>query len=667
MASFALGLRGKSLLALVLACLLALGPAVFIGWRVVDTIRNHFGQAFARNTTLLSSAKIVAPVTRELAMSLRLADSEVTRQWLLDEDNPAKKALFFREAEGYRRDFRDHAYFIGNAASRRYYFNGGAGPVSTESRSLLNPGNKEDAWFFSTLRDEPAYNINVDSNYTFTTTKIWFNVVVHDGARRIGVAGAGVDLSAFLDDFLTSDDEGVTPMILDTNGAIQAHPDRSLIAMNSGAVGIREARNSVFGLLPYIYEREQVRDAMAAAVKKPGTVEMRWVTLNSDRQLLALTYVPELKWFVVNAIDLRSARVMEKESGWLPRLLVALAALVAALLGGFAYTVERLVLRPIRQLQHTAQVMAGGQYDVALPPPRKDEIGELSAAFGVMAQKVRSHTEELEARVQQRTHALERANSDMAAAHKKIGDSIDYASLIQRAILPQREMVSSMGDRHAVLWRPRDVVGGDFYVYQAGAQGCLIGVVDCAGHGVPGALMTMLAHAAIDQAMADVGMHDPAAVLGRADQIIRAMLHDDIERQAVATNMDVGLAYVDLERRDVNFAGAKIALYYSDGSTVDEVAGARRAIGEKRVGSYANTRVPLQGGRTFYMTTDGFLDQAGGDLGYGFGSRRFADMVLQHASMPLAAQGQAFSDALAAYQGSHAQRDDITMLCFRFD
>jgi sigma-B regulation protein RsbU (phosphoserine phosphatase) len=667
MPSLPLGLRGKSLLALVLACLLALVPAVFIGWRVIDTVRSHFGQAYARNTTLLSSAKIVAPVTRELALSLRLADSEVTRQWLLDEDNPAKKALFFREAEGYRRDFRDHSYFIGNAASHRFYFNGGSRPVSTEPRSVIRPENKDDAWFFNTLRDEATYNINVNSNLTLSTTEVWFDVVIKDGARRIGVTGAGVNLTTFLQDFLGSDDEGVTPMILDTNGAIQAHRDRSLIALNSSAGGTPAARTSVFGLLAYPYDRDQVLEAMGTAVKNPGEVEMRWVTLNRARQLLALTYVPELKWFVVNAVDLRTARFTDKENDWLPRLAVALAILVAALLGGFAWTVERILLRPIRQLHRTALAMAGGRYDVALPPPRKDEIGELSVAFGAMAQKVRSHTEELEARVQQRTRALERANDEMAAAHKKIGDSIDYASLIQRAILPQRAMVRSMGDRHAVLWRPRDVVGGDFYVYQAAEHGCLIGVVDCAGHGVPGALMTMLAHAAIDQAIADVGKHDPAAVLGRADQIIRTMLHDDIQRQAVATNMDVGLAYVDLERREVTFAGAKIGLYYSDGSTVEEIAGARRAIGDKRVGSYANTRVPLQAGRTFYMTTDGFLDQAGGDLGYGFGNRRFSDMILQHAAMPMDAQGRAFSDALAAYQGSHAQRDDITMLCFRFD
>ncbi|KAG1544631.1 hypothetical protein G6F50_013843 [Rhizopus delemar] len=81
----------------------------------------------------------------------------------------------------------------------------------------------------------------------------------------------------------------------------------------------------------------------------------------------------------------------------------------------------------------------------------------------------------------------------MAAAHKKIGDSIDYASLIQRAILPDRQLTQSLGAHHFVLWKPRDVVGGDFYVFRSDGVNCLLGIMDCAGHGVPGALMTMLA------------------------------------------------------------------------------------------------------------------------------------------------------------------------------
>ena len=141
---------------------------------------------------------------------------------------------------------------------------------------------------------------------------------------------------------------------------------------------------------------------------------------------------------------------------------VGLVLLFAAMLLCFGYAVERLMLRPLRRLQQSARAIANGSYDVSLPPGGQDEIGDLSNAFGVMADKVRQHTAELESKVRERTSELENANRAMAAAHKKIGDSIDYASLIQRAILPDRQLTQSLGEHHFVLWKPRDVVGGDF-------------------------------------------------------------------------------------------------------------------------------------------------------------------------------------------------------------
>ncbi|MDN3577699.1 biofilm regulation protein phosphatase SiaA [Chitinimonas viridis] len=659
----ALGLRGKSLLALVLACLIALIPAVLIGWQLVDNIRNHFGLAYARNFTQLNQQKILAPISRELALSMRLADSEVTRQWLQDETDPAKSALFFREAEGYRRDFRDHSYFVISNGSRRYFLNEAGKPASTEPRYTLDPADSNDAWFFNTMRSTAPYNININHDHKLKVTRVWFNVVVSDGDRKLGLAGTGLDLSNFLRDFIVSGEKGVTPMILDRRGAIQAHPDETLIAFNSGTQ--QSGGGSTLFRLLKPDDEIAVRQAMQAAEAQPNGVHTTWVSLAGKQQLLAVAYLPELQWHVATAVDLHTAKVLD--AGWLAPAAIALGMLLVALLLGFGYAAEHLVLKPLRRLHQSARAIAAGEYDVALPHGSQDEIGELSRAFGIMADKVRSHTTELESRVRERTQALERANREMVAAHKKIDDSIDYASLIQRAILPNRQLVSALGERHAVLWRPRDVVGGDFYVYRAADDACLFGVVDCAGHGVPGALMTMLGHAAIDQAILDVGLDDPAGILSRADQIIRSMLRDEPERQALATNMDVGLAYVDLKQRQVTFAGAKIALYFSDGDVVDELPGARRAIGDKRVGHYSNEHVPLLPGRTFYLSTDGFLDQAGGELGFGFGTSRFAEMLARHARLPLAEQGEAFAATLAAYQGEHAQRDDITMLCFRFD
>ncbi|WP_194722962.1 biofilm regulation protein phosphatase SiaA [Noviherbaspirillum malthae] len=662
----ALGLRGKSVLALFGTCMLVLLLAGVAGWQAVESIRSHLGTAFTRNFTLLNRERILAPVARELALSLRLARSQSIQQWLKDEDNPEKKAMALQEAESFRNDFNDKSFFLASALSYHYYFSDAKTPTNGEPRYTIKPDDPHDIWFFNSLKSEEAFNINVDPDPKLGLTKVWFNVQVRDGARRLGLCGTGLDLSKFLSDFISASERGVTPMIVDVNGAIQAHPDNRHIAFNSGA-GVQGRGKLLFDLLEHKGDTERARAALDAAVKNPGTTEPFFATLNGKKQLLAASYIPELKWHVLTAVDLDAAEVIDSSLlGWVA-LAVFLLLLVA--MSGFVYAMNRMVIAPLLKLKQSAREMAAGNYALALPPARNDEIGELTAAFAAMAGKVRRHTEELEDTVRERTQELVLANRDMSVAHKKISDSISYASLIQRAILPDRELDAALGDDHFVLWRPRDVVGGDFYVYRQVEGGCLIGIVDCAGHGVPGAFMTMLARAAVDKAVDEVGAHDPAAILARTDRIVRSMLNSGGSQRDIATIMDAGLVHVDFASRRAVFAGAKISLYWSEGGEgedVESAKGGRRSLGDRQQGEYANQTVDLLPSRTFYLTTDGFLDQAGGDKGFGFGNARFIDMLRQHASRPLAEQSEAFASTLAAYQGGHAQRDDITVVCFRF-
>lgn len=657
------GLRGKSVVALLIACLLALVPAVMLGWKAMEDIRTHFGLAFARNFTLLNQQKIIAPVIRELALSRRLAESVVTQDWLLAENDPARRSLFFREAEGFRADQHNYSYFVVVDSSRHYYFNDSSSPLSNSPRYTLSDTDPQDRWYFDTLARDETYNINVNYDAKLKVTKVWFNMVVRAGNEKVGLAGGGLDLTEFLDQFISRREAGVTPMIVDPDGAIQAHPDTRLIAYSSGSSG--QAKHHVFDLLGNDQERTALRQTLRQAEANPGEVETMWGTIDGKEQLIATAYIPQLRWHVLSAIDLHAAQVLD--SRWIWPLVGTLAGLLAILLIGFAYTVDLLVLRPLRGLKQSAKAIAAGQYDSPLPRTRPDEIGELSSAFASMADQVRRHTEELEDKVQQRTQALEKANREMAAAQKKIGDSIDYASLIQRAILPDRQLKASLGEHHFVLWKPRDVVGGDFYIYREGPVDSLIGVVDCAGHGVPGALMTMLALAAIDHAIDSVKSHDPAAILHETDHVMRGMLGQEEFTHSLATNMDAGLVRVDHQSKLLHFSGARISLFASDGNDVREYKGARRAIGDKRQGDYQDVEIPMEAGWTYYLCTDGFLDQAGGEHGFGFGNSRFAALLRNHARRPLAEQADVFAATLAQYQGEQPQRDDITILSFRFD
>ncbi len=657
-------LLGKALLALVAVCVLTLVPLSAIGWQAMEAARSHFGEAYARNFAELTAENIREPISRDLALARRLADSIVLAEWLLDPDDPAKHERFFHEIESYRNTFIDQNYFVASALEPfPYYSHDDDRSYSEAPRYELDPDAAEDSWFFNTIAGDDVFNINVDPNPEIEVTRVWINVVVDPRSERLGVVGTGFDLTGFLERFVDTDEPGLTPIVIDADGAIQAHPDPERIAYNVVGADDIDDHQRIQSLLDPS-GRASLDDAMTRARGNGSdTVPIFETSLEGQERLFAMRYIEELDWYVLGAVDVRTANVVD--GPWLRFAGTSIVATLALMLFAFGYAVHRLVIDPIQRLRHSASAIAEGDYRVSLPAARRDEIGDLSHAFDIMTQKVKSHTEELEHKVHQRTHELETANREMAAAQRKVNDSIDYAGIIQRALLPDAQLAEQLGEHHFVLWHPRDGVGGDFYLFRSEGERYLVGVVDCAGHGVPGALMTMLARAAFDDAINRLGIDSPAALLEHADATLREMLQHSEMPSSVATNLDAGLALVDPDAARIRFAGAKIGLHWSDGDRVDEIPGGRRALCDRRRSRHTNHEVATAPGVTWYMVTDGYLDQAGGELGLGLGNTQFRELLREHAGLPMDQQADALERALATYRGDHEQRDDITVLAFR--
>ena len=656
------GLRGKSVATLLLACLLALIPALFIGWKAVDEVRRHFATAYAEQYTLLQMQRISAPVSRELALSRRFANSVVTREWLRQPDDPERRTRFLAEAEGFRQQFGSNAYFIIDHATHDYYFadRRDAEPLP---RYRLSRDEAEDAWYFATMASTSTYDIDISVDHVVQRSMLWVNVKVRDNGELLGLAGGALDLDDFLAHFIRASAPGVTPMIVDPRGMIQAHPDQARVALGAGSNPFdTDNEQHIQSLIDDAEQRDELRRAMQGAIRRPGDIRTLNVDIGGEPRLLSVGYIPELQWLLVTSLDMQAASIVEGR--WFWPLVGGLILILAILTAAFAYATHRLILTPLQRLTLSARAMASGDYRSRLPTERRDEIGELSQAFSHMARQVADHTRNLESQVRERTQALETANAAMAAAHKKLDDSIQYASIIQRAILPDAELSDHLATYYAVLWKPRDTVGGDFYVFRAAPQGYLIGIVDCAGHGVPGAMMTMLARAIIDNAVTQEGIDDPAALLNEIDRQSRLLLPEAQLPSSIATNMDIGLAWIDPAQRQLTYAGAKLDLYASDGHRLERVKGHKRALGHRRPARYSNQHVPLHPGWRYYLCSDGFLDQAGGDHGFGFGNSRFEELLRSQASAPLDAQLAAFEQALDDYRGPHGQRDDITLLIF---
>ncbi|WP_334157278.1 biofilm regulation protein phosphatase SiaA [Oryzomicrobium sp.] len=658
------GLRARTALLLFGLAAVLVVAGLLVGRQVTGDIRGHFGAAFARNNALLTQQRILSLLGRELALAERLADSALLREWIEDENNPEKRQRFFRDGDSYRRGFADQNFFLASALSGHYYLSDKDADLSDRPRYTLHRNSPDDAWFYATLDKVKTHAVNVNPDEKLRVTKVWTNVVVHDRAGRpIALTGTGFEFSRFLQDFVTSPEPGLTTLVINQTGTIVAHPDPSKVEY--AAVSKADSDKSIFRQLDDDDARDALRAALAESAADSGRAVTLQTRLDGQDRLLALAYIPSLDWTVVTAVDLAASKVLDQ--GMIVAVGIGGAVLLLLIFALTTAGFDRLVLLPLARLTGSVRQIAAGRYDVRLRSRRRDEIGELTRAFDAMAQQVRAHTEELERRVEERTADLADANRKMAETHRKLTDSIRYASLIQSAILPDRDLSQAFHGEYFVLWLPRDVVGGDLYLYRANDDGCLFGVVDCAGHGVPGAFMTMIAHAAIGVAAADTPWNDPAALLARTDEVARTMLPSDDRFGQIATNMDMGLCYVDLRRGLVRFAGAKLSLFWSDGTQCHEIRGQRRGLNDRKPGTYENREVGLEPGRTFYLATDGLLDQAGGEHGYGFGERRLSDWVQANAEAPLAEQRDRLAAYLEAYRGALPQRDDITVMAFRFD
>jgi PAS domain S-box-containing protein len=264
--------------------------------------------------------------------------------------------------------------------------------------------------------------------------------------------------------------------------------------------------------------------------------------------------------------------------------------------------------------------------------------------------------------------ARKEAERKLTDAFEIISGSIQYASRIQQSILPdQAAMASALGD-HFVLWKPRDVVGGDFYWGGNWGTGALVILADCTGHGVPGAFMTLIASGALDMALLEVMPGDVASLIQRTHQIIQTTLGQDGETGRSDDGLELGACFISGNGAKLTFSGAKFDLFRVEDGQVEVFKGTRKGIGYRgiaRMQKFETLYLDLKGGQTFYMTSDGLIDQVGGPHRRGFGRKRFIRLLLDIQAAALPDHRDRIQQALLDYQGDQKRRDDVSVIGFR--
>jgi serine phosphatase RsbU (regulator of sigma subunit) len=560
--------------------------------------------------------------------------------------------------EAYREAFADRSCFLAAQGNGHYYFGDERAPAKAAVQTL-DPGNPDDKWFFQELATVDDFALHVDANATLKLAKVWINVVVKDQGRKTGMTGTGLDLSAFMRSLVKGDDRSAQTILVDAKGTLQAHPNVAYMEGNANAKD-ESARKTLYQLLGSEGDRTLLRERLGRLAGGSSPLEDFSLTVEGRRYLVSAVPIPDIGWVALTLVD--PAQVIGMRS-FMP-ILAVLALSLLVILSLVSWILNRHVLGPLERLTGSAMEMAAGNYRVSLPVARGDEIGRLTEAFNHMAATVHEATENLERLVAERTQ-------DLSQANRKLTDSLEYASLIQASTLPKAAALDAAMPERFVLFRPRDIVGGDFYAVIPAPGGFLLAVGDCTGHGVPGAFMSMCAGAILNQLVAKLGPNDPAHLLREMNHALKALLHqEEAEPRRRAMDNGLDLALLRVRAGHATFAGARIPLWtLAPADPEIQVApGDPHSLGYRRSRedfAFENREVALPPGTLCFLFTDGILDQHGGRFNFGFGRRRLALALQSRRELAPAALGEALAQALAEYQGDNPQRDDITFIAFK--
>jgi serine phosphatase RsbU (regulator of sigma subunit) len=267
--------------------------------------------------------------------------------------------------------------------------------------------------------------------------------------------------------------------------------------------------------------------------------------------------------------------------------------------------------------------------------------------------------------IQQQKEIAESQRDQIAYQKKHITDSIYYAQKIQTALLPSLELFSEKLD-HFVLYKPRDIVSGDFYWVADIGERIMIISADCTGHGVPGAFMSMLGVSFLNEIILNKEINQPDLVINSLrDEVIRALKQKESESE-VKDGMDICVCLLDPVRRSLQFAGAQCPLWIFSEGELTEIKGDKMPVAiHDTMGPFTNHWIDLKKGDTFYIFSDGFVDQFGGPNQKKYLSKNFKKTLGELQAISMYQQGVELDRIFEEWRKDVEQIDDVTVIGVR--
>lgn len=284
--------------------------------------------------------------------------------------------------------------------------------------------------------------------------------------------------------------------------------------------------------------------------------------------------------------------------------------------------------------------------------------------------------------LENKNHELLTQKTEIAKKNNQITGSINYARHIQEALLPKDQHFKELIPEYFVLFRPRDIVSGDFYWVKQVQNYAIFVAADCTGHGVPGALLSMLGIAFLNDIIRRLETISAAYILEELRKLIKNSLHQSGNNQEAKDGMDIALCLINLSNNKMQFAGANNPIYIvrksenniktnfdgifsiDNGYELFEIKPDKMPIGVylKDNQPFSNKEIQLQQDDVVYMFSDGYIDQFGGELNRKFMAKNLKKLLLQIQNLSMNQQKKELEQTIITYMASNEQIDDMLLM-----
>lgn len=553
------------------------------------------------------SSKIDGRISRAVETSYIFARDPLNIEWIAGgEKNDQLGKLVLNNLQNIVTSYDYNYFFLAGVKTKNYYFREISDKkIDDKNFVVLSESNPEDSWFYDMLKSKKEINFNVNYDRAMDDTFLFVNTIMGNVENPVGITGVALNLNNISKEFKEFKVGKKSNLwMIDEKGVIKLSDNQNDIGKNLSDFLPKDVFNSIH------YK----------ALDKINNVEVsEYYDTNNEIIDYAYSKLSSTDWILFYKIPRKES--LSLLNSLIPTTVITVILVILFFILLF-YLISKKIANPYKQVMLINM--------------------------------------ELENKVNIRTKELKESNQN-------IKDSIEYAKRLQESILPLAVDMKRLFKDTFVIWKPRDIVGGDFFWLKEIDDVTILAVGDCTGHGVPGAFMTMTVNAILHNIVTASNKTDPSAILRELHIRLKQALNKNANPQGVDDGLDIAIFCIKKEST-LMYAGANIELYVKHNKDVKIYKPQNKGVGYSYIelnDSINNEIIQVEEDDIFLVTTDGFIHQNGGPKNYPFGKKRLYTMLQETEAKDLSSLKFNFETTLKDYMNTEEQRDDITVFAFK--